>query len=52
MYISDSVKYVGVNDRNIDLFEGQYFVPEGMSYNSYVVFDEKIAVLDTVDGHF
>lgn len=52
MYISDSVKYVGVNDRSIDLFEGQYFVPEGMSYNSYVVFDEKIAVLDTVDGHF
>ena len=52
MYISDSVEYVGVNDRNIDLFEGQYFVPEGMSYNSYVVFDEKIAVLDTVDGHF
>lgn len=52
MYISDSVKYVGVNDRNIDLFEGQYFVPEGMSYNSYVVFDEKIAVLDTVDRHF
>ena len=52
MYISDSVKYIGVNDRTVDLFEGQYFVPEGMSYNSYVVFDEKIAVLDTVDGHF
>lgn len=52
MFVSDSVKYIGVNDREIDLFEGQYFVPEGMSYNSYVVFDEKIAVLDTVDGRF
>lgn len=52
MFITDSVKYIGVNDRTVDLFEGQYFVPQGMSYNSYVVFDEKIAVLDTVDGHF
>lgn len=46
------IKYVGVNDHDIDLFEGQYIVPNGMSYNSYVILDEKIAVMDTVDTHF
>ena len=50
--ISDAVKYVGVNDYEIDLFEGQYKVPNGMAYNSYVILDEKIAVLDTVDEKF
>ena len=52
MKISDNILYVGVNDKNIDLFEGQYAVPNGMSYNSYVILDEKIAVLDTVDANF
>ena len=52
MQIRKDVRYVGVNDRNIDLFEGQYVVPDGMSYNSYVIFDEKIAVFDTVDAAF
>jgi flavorubredoxin len=52
MYISNDIKYVGVNDYNIDLFEGQYKVENGMSYNSYVVLDDKIAVLDSVDVHF
>ena len=52
MEISQSIKYVGVNDHRIDLFEGQYSVPNGMSYNSYVIIDEKVAVLDTVDGEF
>lgn len=46
------IKYVGVNDHHIDLFEGQYTVPNGMSYNSYVILDEKIAVMDSVDCHF
>ncbi len=46
---SESIKYVGVDDRDLDLFEGQYKVPAGMAYNSYVIFDEKIAVMDTVD---
>lgn len=50
MEISADVKYIGVNDHDIDLFEGQYVVPNGMSYNSYVIIDEKIAVLDTVDA--
>lgn len=50
--ITEDVKYIGVNDRNIDLFEGQYIVPEGMAYNSYVIIDEKIAVTDTVDAAF
>ena len=50
--ISEAIKYVGVNDRKIDLFEGQYIVPEGMSYNSYVILDDKIAVMDTVDVNF
>ncbi len=52
MFITDDLKYVGVNDHKIDLFEGQYEVPNGMSYNSYVIIDEKIAVLDTVDASF
>ncbi len=52
MFITNDIKYVGVNDREIDLFEGQYTVPNGMSYNSYVILDEKIAVLDTVDARF
>ena len=52
MKISDSIKYVGVNDHDIDLFEGQYPVPKGMAYNSYVIEDEKIAVMDSVDARF
>ena len=52
MKITDSIKYVGVNDHQIDLFEGQYVVPLGMAYNSYVILDEKIAVMDTVDVKF
>lgn len=52
MHITDSIKYVGVNDHQVDLFEGQYVVPNGMAYNSYVILDEKIAVMDTVDAHF
>ena len=52
MEFSKSVKYVGVNDHQVDLFEGQYIVPNGMAYNSYVILDEKIAVLDTVDASF
>lgn len=52
MQITDSIVYVGVNDKTIDLFEGQYAVPNGMAYNSYVIKDEKIAVLDTVDKNF
>ena len=52
MKITEDIRYIGVNDREIDLFEGQYVVPEGMAYNSYVVLDEKIAVFDTVDGRF
>ena len=52
MHISNDIRYIGVNDHQIDLFEGQYIVPNGMAYNSYVIMDEKIAVLDTVDQHF
>lgn len=52
MFITDSIFYVGVNDHQVDLFEGQYDVPNGMAYNSYVIMDEKIAVMDTVDIHF
>ena len=52
MNITDTIKYVGVNDHEIDLFEGQYIVPNGMAYNSYVIMDEKIAVMDTVDARF
>ena len=50
--ISNDIRYVGVNDHQVDLFEGQYVVPHGMAYNSYVILDEKIAVMDTVDAHF
>lgn len=52
MTVNQDIFYIGVNDKNIDLFEGQYVVPNGMAYNSYVIFDEKIAVMDTVDGAF
>ena len=52
MKISNDIRYVGVNDHQVDLFEGQYDVPNGMSYNSYVIMDEKIAVMDTVDKNF
>ena len=52
MYITNDIRYIGVNDHQIDLFEGQYIVPNGMSYNSYVILDEKIAVMDTVDKNF
>ena len=52
MEISNTIKYVGVNDHSIDLFEGQYEVENGMAYNSYLILDEKIAVFDTVDTHF
>lgn len=47
--ITDSIKYIGVDDKDIDLFESQYIVPNGVSYNSYVILDEKVAVMDTVD---
>ena len=50
--VTDSILYVGVNDHEVDLFEGQYMVPNGMAYNSYVILDDKIAVMDTVDIHF
>ena len=52
MFITNDIRYVGVNDHNIDLFEGQYVVPNGMAYNSYVILDEKVAVMDTVDQNF
>lgn len=52
MVISDDIRYIGVNDREIDLFEGQYVVPEGMAYNSYVILDNKVAILDTVEAKF
>ena len=52
MKITDDILYVGVNDHKVDLFEGQYVVPNGMAYNSYVIKDEKIAVMDTVDANF
>ncbi|MBE6927858.1 MAG: MBL fold metallo-hydrolase [Ruminococcaceae bacterium] len=52
MKITNDIRYVGVNDHRIDLFEGQYVVPNGMAYNSYVIMDEKIAVMDTVDKNF
>ena len=48
--VTDSVKYIGVDDHDIDLFESQYVVPNGVSYNSYVILDEKVAVMDTVDA--
>ncbi len=52
MFITNDIKYIGVNDHDIDLFEGQYIVPNGMAYNSYAIIDEKIAIMDTVDQHF
>lgn len=52
MFITNDIKYIGVNDHNIDLFEGQYIVPNGMAYNSYAIIDEKIAIMDTVDANF
>ena len=52
MVITSDIKYIGVNDRKIDLFEGQYRVTNGISYNSYVILDEQIAVMDTVDAAF
>ena len=52
MFITNDIRYVGVNDHQVDLFEGQYVVPNGMSYNSYVILDEKVAVMDTVDQNF
>lgn len=52
MFITDSIKYIGVNDHEVDLFEGQYQVPNGMAYNSYAIIDEKVAVIDTVDARF
>ena len=52
MIITNDIKYIGVNDHQVDLFEGQYVVPNGMAYNSYVILDEKVAVMDTVDQNF
>ena len=52
MQITETIRYAGVNDHQVDLFEGQYPVPHGMTYNSYVILDEKIAVMDTVDANF
>ena len=52
MFVTNDIKYIGVNDHQVDLFEGQYDVPNGMAYNSYVIMDEKIAVMDTVDKNF
>ncbi len=52
MKLAENIKYIGVNDHNVDLFEGQYTVPNGMAYNSYVILDEKVAVFDTVDQNF
>ena len=52
MFITNDIRYIGVNDHQVDLFEGQYIVPNGMAYNSYLILDEKIAVMDTVDRHF
>ena len=52
MYITNDIKYIGVNDHKVDLFEGQYKVPNGMAYNSYAIIDEKIAIMDTVDVNF
>ena len=52
MKITNDIRYIGVNDHNVDLFEGQYDVPNGMAYNSYVIIDSKIAVMDTVDRNF
>ena len=48
--ISDAIRYVGVDDKELDLFEGQYIIPNGVAYNSYLIMDEKIALMDTVDA--
>ena len=47
--VTQDIRYIGVNDKDLDLFEGQYIIPNGISYNSYVILDEKVAVMDTVD---
>ena len=52
MTITNDIKYIGVNDHQVDLFEGQYIVPNGMAYNSYAIIDDKIAIMDTVDQNF
>lgn len=52
MFVTEDIRYIGVNDHDVDLFEGQYTVENGMSYNSYVILDERVAVMDTVDAHF
>ena len=52
MFITNDIKYIGVNDHQVDLFEGQYVVPNGMAYNSYAIVDEKIAIMDAVDANF
>ena len=52
MFITNDIRYIGVNDHQVDLFEGQYVVPNGMAYNSYLILDEKVAVMDTVDRNF
>ena len=52
IFVTESVKYVGVDDTDIDLFESQYVVPNGISYNSYVILDDKVCVMDTVDARF
>ena len=52
MFVTNDIQYIGVNDHQVDLFEGQYVVPNGMSYNSYAIMDEKIAIMDTVDANF
>ena len=52
MFVSNDIKYIGVNDRKLDMFEGQYKIPNGISYNSYVIIDEKVAVMDTVEAAF
>ena len=49
MQVTNTIVYIGVNDRDLDLFEGQYRIPDGVTYNSYIIFDEKTAVMDTVD---
>ena len=52
MTITNDIRYIGVNDHQVDLFEGQYVVPNGISYNSYAIMDEKVAIMDTVDKNF
>ena len=52
MHITNDIQYIGVNDHQVDLFEGQYVVPNGMAYNSYAVMGEHVAIMDAVDAHF